>query len=105
MGFWWLALGLVMLYKTYSIPCGPYKWQVRFCDRLDADNYGETLYETQEVKLWKDRNKARLLETKLHEYTHVIDNVFALGLSEAQVHTLAVGLAQIMRGRVDPGKV
>lgn len=99
-----------MQYKTYNIRCGPYTYQVRWeedgdHDLQDAGAWGYVDSGTRTIRLLRDRDMTRLLDTKLHEYLHVIEHTYNLDIPHWVIHLLATNLAQILHGRVDVAKI
>ena len=63
----------------------------------DEDSSGEQRRDQQLIKVKAGQHPETLRETLLHELIHAIEEQLGLDMKERQVHSLAIGLFQVLR--------
>ena len=67
----------------------------------DEGNSGEHRRDDQLIKIKLKQHPETLRETLLHEVIHAVEEQLDLGMKERQVHSLAIGLFQVLRENRD----
>lgn len=71
---------------------------IHYVDKVDDDDSsGEQRRDQQLIKVKTGQHPETLRETLLHEIIHAIEEQIDLGMKERQVHSLAIGLFQVLR--------
>jgi hypothetical protein len=63
--------------------------------------YGHAVHTCDELRINAGLKSSRRSTVLMHETLHAVDEVYQIGLSEKQVHRLAVGLMNLKRDNPD----
>lgn len=75
---------------------------IEYVDKVDdEDSAGEHRRDAQLIKVRVGQHPETLRETLLHEVIHAVEEQLDLGMKERQVHSLAIGLFQVLRENRD----
>ena len=88
-----------------QIIVGPVTYDVVEVRELRNDEgarlYGQCLDSKDEIRLTEGLKPNRKRTALLHETLHALDNLHLIGLSEKQIHRLAVGLINLIDDNPD----
>lgn len=82
-----------------QLKIGPYTWTVvrKRVRHRNKECYGSECEATQTIELHTKNTDDRNRETLMHEVLHAVSDIYAAGMDEGQVNTLAFGLTQLLR--------